>query len=262
MNLKRNELKKIIYEFNSISNRLLQAEFHDYLGILKKFVSYINESPIIHDYITNCGPCDQDLEQEFSELRKAYGQAIFDLGDSTEEEVRNVYAILNHIVNNDIEIIHYVARGYTSSNKYQDMTKAFSNRVVMVLIRHIESYLTKVGIDMGLNENVTYTITGNGQVNIASDNATINVTQSLGVDIAQLTNLINDIKANATCLSKEDQETLSDGLEAIESEVQSKRPKTNVLRMALKGLNMLKGSVEFGAAVATLIQYFQTAGIL
>ena len=34
MKLNRSELKKIIYDFNSISNRLLQADFEDYNDVL------------------------------------------------------------------------------------------------------------------------------------------------------------------------------------------------------------------------------------
>lgn len=46
--------------------------------------------------------------------------------------------------------------------------KDFNNRVTMVLIRNIETYLTKIGIDMGIDENVSYNITvKDGQINIA-----------------------------------------------------------------------------------------------
>lgn len=56
----------------------------------------------------------------------------------------------------------------------------------MVLIRHIERYLTKIGIDMGLDEKVSYLITiENRQVNIANDNSTINATNTVdGIDVS------------------------------------------------------------------------------
>ena len=46
--------------------------------------------------------------------------------------------------------------GYSSSSKWQDKIKGFNERFVMVLIRHVESYLTKVGIDMGIDEKNIY----------------------------------------------------------------------------------------------------------
>ena len=55
MTLNRTDLKKIIYDFNSISNRLLQADFNDYLDVLTKFISFLVNTPIIYDYIVVCG---------------------------------------------------------------------------------------------------------------------------------------------------------------------------------------------------------------
>ena len=54
MRLNRNELRKILYDFNSFSNRLLQADFQDYTDVLKKFLNFINNTPIIFDYILDC----------------------------------------------------------------------------------------------------------------------------------------------------------------------------------------------------------------
>ena len=34
--------------------------------------------------------------------------------------------------------------------------KEFNDRVVLVLINNINDYLTRIGIDMGLDENVTW----------------------------------------------------------------------------------------------------------
>jgi hypothetical protein len=58
---------------------------------------------------------------------------------------------------------------------------SFIDRVLLVLIGNIEDYLTKVGIDMGLDENVVWNVCG-GQVNVASGNATINATQNNGIN--------------------------------------------------------------------------------
>ena len=152
MTLNRTDLKKIIYDFNSISNRLLQANFQDYLDVLTKFVSFLKNTPIIYDYIVDCGSYEGNLEQEVDEVRKSYGRLIFSTGDSDEEEIRTVYAILNYIVENKIDVYRGIAFGYSSSKNYQDIIKGFNDRFVMVLIRHIERYLTKVGIDMGLDD--------------------------------------------------------------------------------------------------------------
>ncbi len=257
MRLNRADLRKIIYDFNSISNRLLQADFEDYTSVVTKFVTFVKASPIIYDYIVDCGTCEQDMAQEFEEIKGSYGRLVFSLGDTDEEEVRNVFAILNYISENKIQIYYSVAMGYSSSRGYQDKIKGFNDRVVMVLIRHIESYLTKIGIDMGLDEKITYTISvNNGQVNIANDNATINATNTVGADMSQLSELIKNIK-DSSVLTGDDAEMMESNLQVIEEELQAEKPRKGFLKTAISGLKLLKGSTEFAAAVTALIEFVQ-----
>lgn len=258
MKLNRAELRKTLYDFNSISNRLMQANFQDYTDIVKKYVAYLKKTPIIYEYICDCGECDQNLQKEFSKIGSSYGKEIFFLGDEPEEEVRNVFSILNYIAENSIKIHFGVAWGYSTSNNYQDIVKGFNYRVVMVLIRHIETYLTKIGIDMGLDEKTNYIITvNNGQVNIANDNSVINADNVVGIDDAQLAELLKDVRGAASGLSEEDAETLASSLEVVETESMSEKPRKSFLKTAIASLKAIKGTVEFGAAVATLIQFLQ-----
>lgn len=259
MKLNRTELKKIIYDFNSISNRLIQAYFDDYNGVLSKFIAFIQDNELIHDYVVDCGDCDQDLPQEFKEVMNSYGRAIFSLGTSDEEEVRNVFAILSYIDDNNIKIHYGVAMGYASSNKYQDKVKGFNERVVMVLIRNIERYLTKIGIDMGLDDKNTYSITvTNGQVNIASESAVINATSTVNaIDAAHLSELIKAVKFESESLSDEDKETLSNSMEVVEEEFKVDKPRKGFIKTAIAGIRAIKGTAEFTAAVAALIQFLQ-----
>lgn len=256
MRLNRNELRKIQYDFNSISNRLLRADFNDYTSILGKFLTYIESTPIIFDYIKDCGECDYDFEAEVKDVQKSYGRLIFSTGDTQEEEIRNVYAILRYLVDTKNSIFLGVAMGYSHSDKYQDKIRGFNDRFVMVLIRHIECYLTKVGIDMGLDDKVIYNVTvHNGQAIIASDNATVTATNSIGFCGDELAKLIADVRASSETLTPEEKETVTDSLEVIESEASAEKPKKGMLRTALTALKAIKGATEFGAAVASLAEF-------
>jgi len=258
MKLNRAELRKIMYDFNSISNRLLQADFNDYTNVVSKFVTFIKNTPVIFDYITDCGLCEQDLKKEFDEVIRACGGCIFSLGTTNEEEVRNVYGIMNYISDNNISIHYRAAMGCSSSSRYQDKIKGFNDRVVMVLIRHIESYLTKVGIDMGLDEKITYSISiQNGQVNIANDNAKITAANTVGIDAAQLAKLLDDVRITANGLSSEEAAILESNLDVIQEEIKTGRPRKSFLMTAISGLKILKSTAEFAAAVAALIQFIQ-----
>lgn len=259
MKLNIADLKKTMYEFNSRSSRLLQADFEDYNDVLSKYIRFLTETELIYDYIIGCGECDQDVEQEFREVQTR--RAIFSLGETTEEEVCNVYAILKYAADNNVDIPHRIGMSYSHSRKYQEILKDFNSRVTMVLIRHIETYLTKVGIDMGLDDNISYNITlKDGQVNIANDNAVINANNTVnGLNIEELSKLINEIKAAAeiSSLSSEDEETMNSSLEVIEGESKSDTPRKSFIKTAVTGLKAIKGTAEFGAAVIALVQFIQ-----
>lgn len=256
MNLNRLELKKIIYDFNSISNRLMQAAFEDYTSVLTKFITFIRSNELIYDYIVDCGTCEQDLDKEFQEVKSSYGRSIFSVGSTDEEEVRDVYAILSYIVDNNLEIYYSIAMGYSHDRSYQSKVKGFNERLVMILIRHIECYLTKIGIDMGLDEKTTYTITvQQGQVNIASDNATINATNYFGVDEAKLAELIEAIRVKSSEIIGEEREMLDGNLEVIEEEMKSQKPKKGFIKSAIAWLKGLKCSVELASAITSLITF-------
>lgn len=249
-------MRKIQYDFNSYSNRLLQADYGDYTDVLGKFLKFVDDTPIIYDYIVGCGSCDFNLEEEVKEVQASYGRKIFSTGDTEEEEVRNVYAVLHYLSETKNEVYFGIAMGYSSSSKYQDKIKGFNERFVMVLIRHVERYLTKVGIDMGLDDKVVYNVTvHNGQAIIASDNATVTATNNVGVDADELKKLIANVQEAAGTLDPEEQKTVSECLEVIETEAVAEKPRKSFLRTAITTLKAVKGVAEFAAAAATLAEF-------
>lgn len=256
MKLNRKDLRKIQYDFNSFANRLLQANFQDYTDVLGKFLNYIDNTPIIIDFIRDCGECDWDLADEVKDVQSSYGRTIFGTGDTEEEEIRNVYAVLHYLADTNNSIYRGIALGYSHSDGYQDKIKGFNDRFVMVLIRHIERYLTKVGIDMGVDEKIVYNVTvEKGQAIIATDGSTVNATNQVGTDGSELAKLIAAVQAATGSLAPEDKETVTESLEVIATEASAEKPKKSMLRTALTTLNAIKGIAEFGAAVAALAQF-------
>lgn len=259
MKLSRRDLRTILYDFNCMSNRLLQANYEDYNGVLAKFIRFLKNSEIIYDYIVDCGECDQDIEQEF---KKVWMQSnVFFLGDTDEEEVRNIFEILNYIVEKNLDVIYTVGRSYSNSSHFQDILNDFNERVTSILIMHIENYLTKVGIKMGIDDSIIYNISlRDGQINIANDNASIeasNVANS--VDAEEIFKLINAVKdAAPSCkLSDEDKEALENSLEVIDQETKANKPRKPFLKTAVSAIKAIKGTTEFTAAVTSLIQFIQ-----
>lgn len=254
MNLNRKELQKIQYDFNSYSNRLLQADINDYIDILTKYLVFLEITPIINDYIQSCGECEIDVESLVHTVQSSYGREIFVTGDNEKEEVRNVYAILRYIIDSHQLRIHGIVFGYSASKSYQDKLKGFNNRFVMVLIRYIESYLTKVGIDMGMDDNVTFNVNvdNNSQSIIAMDNASVTAVNQNGIDANGLNGCINNIRDAAVSLNPNERSDVEESLEVIEEESAKQNPKKSLLKTALKTLKDIKEPVEFVSEVIAL----------
>ena len=129
----------------------------------------------------------------------------------------------------------------------------------MVLIRHIERYLTKVGIDMGLDDKITYNVTvQNGQAIIATDNANVSATNTVGTDAGELAKLIAAVRGASDGLTPEEREIVADSLEVIETEASAEKPKKGMLRTAIAALKNIKGITEFGEAVIALSKFVGT----
>ena len=80
----------------------------------------------------------EKIIKSLKEVQGSYGHLVFSLGETDEEEVRNVYAVLRYLVETNSSVYRGVAIGYSSSAKWQDKIKGFNERFVMVLIRHVE----------------------------------------------------------------------------------------------------------------------------
>ncbi len=234
----------------------MRVDFSDYSVVLKKFLIYVESTELIWAVITDAGDLSYDVAEKVREV-SGYSNNILDLGDTEQEEITNIYHILKYCSDNAVDIPYKLAFSYSSSTKWQDKTREFNNRVVLVIINNIEAYLTKVGIDMGLDENTKYNITvNNGQVNLASENATINATQNNGVDIKKIESLVANIVNNIDSIAlNEEKQQVEESLEVIQTELTSSKPKKSMINTALTGLKAIKGSAEFGAVVIALIQF-------
>ena len=72
-------MKKIIYDFNRISNRLLRVDVNDYSVVLKKFLDYVESTDLIWAVITDAGEPSYDVSEEVREVN-GYNNNLLDLG--------------------------------------------------------------------------------------------------------------------------------------------------------------------------------------
>ena len=79
------------------------------------------------------------------------------------------------------------------------------------------------------NGKVTFNVSG-GQVNYASDNSVINVTQQNGESMDNLVEIIMEIKGNLKGLEKEDAEEIADVVDMAKEELVKERPSISRLK--------------------------------
>lgn len=255
--MNKTQLKIIIHKYSSICSRLLRSDPGDYIANLKKFISYLDSTEIIAEYIKSCGDTELDMVEEFKEVLQSYGHCVFSTGEDESEEVRNVYATLKHLSENYDSVPLGLYHAYSHKNeKHVDTLKDFNNRFTMVLIQHIENYLTELGIQMGLDENITYNITGN-QVNIANHNAVINATQNNnGINADELKSLLSAMRENLDSnLSDDDKAEAVECIDAIEAELLSPQPNETIVKDKFKLLKRIDASLKFVSTCCSLLTF-------
>ncbi|MBD5113247.1 MAG: hypothetical protein HDT42_12075 [Ruminococcaceae bacterium] len=256
MKMNRKELKKTISDFNTISTRLLQSDYDEYIGVLKRFLNFIESTEIVNDFIQDCGGYCADIEESFNEVCQSFEPTRFNFSIGTEEETSEIYSLVKLLCENNFQHPPLeLLTAYSYAKKYNDMVKDFNHKVIFVLVGHIENYLKKVGIDMGLDSNITYNINGN-QVNVANDNATINATQNNGIDAAELKKLFDSMRNSLSEeLSEEDKKDAEECIDIIEQELQSNNPNEETVKTRFKLLKRIDCSVKFLSACASVATF-------
>lgn len=208
----------------------MRVAFDEYKMVLKKFMNFIDRNEIIKSYIDLGCDSDFNVEKEWKLALREEGY-LFDFGPSVQQESYQIYKLLEYILENVADPYFSFCSIYGERN-VQEGVKEFNDRVLLVLIGNIEDYLTKVGIDMGLDENVVWNVNG-GQVNVADGNATIHATQNNGVNGKELDDLMKEIMDSLSNLKKEDADKVADIVELAKDELTKPEPRVSRLRNCL-----------------------------
>lgn len=261
MEISKIELKILIKEFLTASNRILRASYEIYDTELSKFVRFLDTHEVISNFICICGEPEYDVEEEVKAVKESCGNSIFSLGTTEEKEVANIYAVIKYLAEHNINGYSHIFYGYSNSRKYQEKVNAFGDEFIRVLITHIETYLTKISIQMGYDENAAINISikdssvSNAQLNVASGSSSISASQT-NCDIEQLQRLIAILLQQSQSFSPDDKQVVEECVDTITILCEDK-PKKGIIKMALKTLKGIAGSTEFIAAVTAIVQFVE-----
>lgn len=129
------------------------------------------------------------------------------------------------------------------------------------IISEIEGIIgdSKMAENTSKNDKLSISVMGGtAQINAAFDNAKIEAAQYVGYDEKKLAAMIGNVRSTlSTGISADDIEIVNNNLDVIEDELKSSKPRKSFLKVALKSLEAIKGTVEFGAAVVALVQFIQ-----
>lgn len=252
----KKELKKTSRKFRQMASRVLGAYHPEINSNIKMFIEYIDDTPIIKEYIQSIFVTYPNLKEEIDEVSASYGSLILSTGDTPEQEINYVYQILKYISENPSVQTYKLGWGYTSSKKYQDMVKEFGNRVVLPFVDGINSYLSDIATDMGFDEESKFMINvsgGQAQVNISNDNSTLNATQNNQVNPSEIASLITELKDNIENELTNNQNIkniLLSQAQLIVDEAADEKPKKDNLKTAINTIRDLLKMVP--SAVTTL----------
>jgi uncharacterized membrane protein YheB (UPF0754 family) len=239
MEIDKKELKKISRKFRSTASRVINAHFEEINSLITMFVRQIDQTPLIIDYIRSVLVVNDKIEQEMLNLASEHDETGISTGLTVDEEVSNIYQMLQYIAEHPDFQVWTLGSYYTTSNKFQDMIKCFGEVLVLPFVNHIDQYLLDIATDMGYDENNKFLITVNGghaQVNIASDYGSVTASQNNNEIYKEIFESIQNLRDNIKhdAIEIEIKEQIEDALSGIQAELETEKPKKSVLK-ALAG---------------------------
>lgn len=263
--------KKTLYLFNHESNTLLRSNWEESPMPFKRFLERIEREPDIKAYLDDCvenhTPEGFDAAEDIREVTEQPGMTFGRFSTIPEEESAEVYLILKEVVSQNVRGRSYFYYTFASGNKFPDMYKGFLDKVVRRLISNITEHLAMIGIEMGLDDGASattnfYGTVQNAQVNQPTGGSTVSAAQTNGLNVDSINALLDKLlnAANTEIADEETLKDLHDNVEIVRAQVEGGQPRRGIIKSFLGFLRGVNGGVHFTAAVAEIIEFFNTGG--
>ena len=163
------QFKIISKNFRRVSGYLLHAnDQYEAIRLASRFLSYIDNEPIIADFIKKNHTEEFNIETIRKEKRY---QNKFEIPIDPSDEISFIYQLLKYGVEN-FDSYTSLTNGYAfyKGAKYADQISEFNHEVVRLLVFHITDYLEEMAIELGYDEKPNSKVViqgGVGQFNYA-----------------------------------------------------------------------------------------------
>ena len=151
MEITKKEIKKISRKFRTLGSRVMHAHRHEVNTTIKMFVDYMENTPLIMDYIVSRHQEIHGFEEDLLRIENSYGNEMLNIGVTPDYELTYIFQVLKYISKHPQYQTDRIGWGYTSSKSYQDMVDVFGNRVVQPFVTNINDYLMDISTDMGFD---------------------------------------------------------------------------------------------------------------
>lgn len=197
---------------------------------------------------------------------EAYARLLFDWYDEEENDFIEIllldYMLANCYNNRDEGTFYDALRDALKDEKHrqyiqkrvidnsQFKLKVIGNTDTIDLLLEDREVLVMTNISVSGNNN---------SLAVAQDGSEATSTINCNtMNESKLNRIIEDIKKySEESLSAEDQRKVKESIAFIEEEIKKSRPNKTVMQSVLSGLRAIKGSVQFAAAVTSLIKFLQ-----
>ena len=258
MEINKKELRKISRKFRTLASNVINSHYTEQNARLKEMIYYLEQTLLLKQYLKSLEYDIEDLGDLLNRISASYGREALDLGSDSNKRTSLLYRVYLCIIENNL-FTYTFGCYYTSSNRYQDMAKAFGDRLVYPFVIEVENYIKDISTDMGYDEdNSLYNINVNSsgvQVNIAEDGGTINASQENKLSSEDVIKAINNVEKLIKRMESEiAQLTLSQNLDCIKNEISKKNPKKERLSTCLKSMHFIDNSISSVPDLASGIQ--------
>lgn len=129
------------------------------------------------------------------------------------------------------------------------------------ILYKIEKIIGSSKVDENTREGSRLSIVvtgGTAQINVAVDDAKIEASQYIGYDEEKFEGLVRNVRKDIPKdIPDDDIKAINSHLDVIEDELKQAKPQKSLVQAALRTLEAIKETTEFGAAVASLVQFIQ-----
>lgn len=247
MEINKKELRKVSRKFRTFGSNVINAHFREQTQALSELIKYIDNTPVLIDYIQSLSYPIDDLESIVEELSGSYSRATINLGDDTEKRVYLLYRVFKHIVAKELDTINF-GYPYAGSGKFKDCAKAFGDRLVYPFISGVEMYLQDISTDMGYDDNSMYNISINSsgvQVNIAQNRSFIEAHQINETQAKEVEEKIREVEKLISALEDtSEKESMAEDLEMLKEQLSKTNPEKSLIKYFVESLKKAASAIS------------------